>query len=76
VAEFKRFSLVKPTLQTRFHIDFNWWSQNDRNWRVIYLAFYVQNISSCMSILAERTLLIGWIQKLPKSSKLMVFSMC
>jgi len=30
----KRFSLVKPTLQTRFHIDFDWWSKNDRSWRV------------------------------------------
>ena len=39
MAEFKRFSLVKPTLQTRFHIDFNWWSQNDRNWRVDLFGF-------------------------------------
>jgi hypothetical protein len=30
----KRMSLVKPTLQTRFHIDFDWWQQNDRDWRV------------------------------------------
>jgi hypothetical protein len=27
-------SLVKPTLQTHYHIDFNWWSKNDRDWRV------------------------------------------
>ena len=30
----KRFSLVKPTLQTLFHIDFDWWKQNDNNWRI------------------------------------------
>jgi hypothetical protein len=30
----KRISLVRPTLQTTFHIDFNWWAQNDRDWRV------------------------------------------
>lgn len=30
----KRVSLVKPTLQTPFHIDFNWWAKNDRDWRV------------------------------------------
>lgn len=30
----KRFSLAKPTLQTRFHIDFNWWRQTDNDWRV------------------------------------------
>ena len=38
--ELKRFSLVKPTLQTPFHIDFDWWRQNDRNWR-IYLRGYL-----------------------------------
>lgn len=32
--EGKRFSLVKPTINTPFHIDFNWWMQNDNNWRV------------------------------------------
>jgi len=34
VPEVKRMSLVKPTLQTHYHIDFNWWSKNDRDWRV------------------------------------------
>jgi hypothetical protein len=36
----KRFSLVKPTVQTPFHIDFDWWRQNDRSWR-IYLRGYL-----------------------------------
>lgn len=27
-------SLVKPGLQTRFHIDFSWWQQNETDWRV------------------------------------------
>ena len=34
MSEVKRFSLVKPTLQTRFHIDFDWWSTHDQDWRV------------------------------------------
>jgi hypothetical protein len=34
VTEVKRYSLVKPTLETPFHIDFEWWQQNDREWRV------------------------------------------
>ncbi len=29
-----RSSLVKPTLQTHFHIDFDWWQQNERDWHV------------------------------------------
>jgi hypothetical protein len=32
--EAKRFSLVKPTLETPFHIDFDWWKQHDNNWRI------------------------------------------
>jgi hypothetical protein len=39
VTELKRFSLVKPSQQTHFHIDFNWWGQNDRNWRVDLFSF-------------------------------------
>jgi hypothetical protein len=33
-------SVVKPTLQTRYHIDFDWWRANDRDWRV-YLRSYL-----------------------------------
>jgi hypothetical protein len=33
-------SLVKPTLQTPFHIDFDWWQKNERDWRV-YLHSYL-----------------------------------
>lgn len=32
--ETPRPSLIKPTLDTLFHIDFSWWRQNDRDWRV------------------------------------------
>ena len=34
MSELRRFSLVRPTLETHFHIDFGWWQQNDRDWRV------------------------------------------
>jgi len=30
----KKISLVKPTLQTPFHIDFEWWRATDINWHV------------------------------------------
>ena len=30
----KRSSRVRPTIQTHFHIDFNWWQLQDRDWRV------------------------------------------
>ncbi len=40
MTELKRFSLVKPTVNTPFHIDFAWWKQHDNNWHV-YLHSYL-----------------------------------
>jgi hypothetical protein len=34
MADVKRFSLVKPTVDTPFHIDFAWWRKNERDWHV------------------------------------------
>ena len=34
MTEGKRFSLVKPTSETPFHIDFEWWKKNERDWHV------------------------------------------
>lgn len=33
----KPFSLIKPTLKTPFHIDFDWFKEHDGNWRVFLL---------------------------------------
>jgi hypothetical protein len=30
----KHAARARPTVQTRFHIDFNWWQTRDRDWRV------------------------------------------
>jgi hypothetical protein len=32
--ELQRFSIIKPTIETPFHIDFAWWKQSDNNWHV------------------------------------------
>jgi hypothetical protein len=34
----KRASRTRPTVQTHFHIDFKWWQDRDRNWRVFLLS--------------------------------------
>jgi hypothetical protein len=34
VIDITRKSLVKPTLATHYHVDFAWWQNNDRDWRV------------------------------------------
>ena len=35
----KKFSLVKPTVDTPFHIDFDWWQETDSNWRIFLFNF-------------------------------------
>jgi hypothetical protein len=30
----KRLSFKRPTIDTPFHIDFEWWQENDANWRI------------------------------------------
>jgi hypothetical protein len=37
--EVRKPSLVKPTLDTLFHIDFDWWQENDSNWRIFLRSF-------------------------------------
>ena len=32
--EGKRSSLIKPVVTTPFHIDFDWWQKNERDWHV------------------------------------------
>lgn len=39
MSEVKRFSLIKPTIKTPFHVDFAWWKQHDNNWRI-----YLQSV--------------------------------
>ncbi|MEI7988148.1 MAG: hypothetical protein WCI88_03845 [Chloroflexota bacterium] len=33
------YSIIKPTLKTPYHIDFEWWKQNERNWQIILLGY-------------------------------------
>jgi hypothetical protein len=60
VTELKRFSLVKPTLQTRFHIDFDWWGQNDRSWRVDLFSFLCPEHQEVFSNVRDNDV-IDWV---------------
>ena len=42
MTETRSFSLVKPTLDTPFHIDFSWWKTHDNDWRVYLQSFLCQ----------------------------------
>lgn len=39
MTEVKRFSLVKPTTETPFHIDFDWWKLQEKNWHVYLIGY-------------------------------------
>lgn len=58
--ETKRLSLVKPTLQTRFHIDFDWWQQNDRDWRIFLQGLLCPEHQEAIAPLAEG-LKVDWV---------------
>jgi len=34
MSDARKISLIKPTVQSPFHIDFDWWQSSDRNWRI------------------------------------------
>jgi len=58
--EVKKFSLVKPTQQTPFHIDFKWWQENDRNWRVELRSLLCLEHQAAFDELPENHI-IDWI---------------
>ncbi|MBN2386001.1 MAG: hypothetical protein JXB85_03210 [Anaerolineales bacterium] len=58
--EGKKFSLVKPTLDTPFHVDFEWWRQSDRNWHVALLDLLCPEHRQEFSEMSEGQM-IDWI---------------
>lgn len=60
MAESRKSSLVKPTLRTPFHIDFNWWRESDRNWRVELRSLLCPEHQEALAQLPEEAL-IDWI---------------
>jgi hypothetical protein len=59
VVEAKRYSLVKPTVNTPFHIDFEWWQQNDREWRVHLLSCLPQEYQQAFADAGDEE--VDWI---------------
>jgi hypothetical protein len=52
-----RFRLVKPTLQTPFHIDFEWWKQNDRSWQVYLKSYLSEEIQETLRVAGDEQLI-------------------
>ena len=59
MVEVKRYSLVKPTVNTPFHIDFDWWQQNDREWRVHLLSCLPQEYQQAFADAGDEE--VDWI---------------
>jgi hypothetical protein len=60
MSEPKKFSLVKPTVATPFHIDFAWWRENDRNWHVELRSLLCEEHQKAFADLPEGQL-IDWV---------------
>lgn len=63
----KRTSLIRPTVKTRYHIDFEWWRKNDRDWRV-YLYNYLCPKHQALFSNLENDLKIDWVD--PKTAEI------
>lgn len=60
MTETKRFSLVKPTLNTPFQIDFDWWKEHDNNWRVFLQGYLCLEHQEAFAASDARTS-IDWV---------------
>ncbi len=55
-----RTSLVKPTIDTPFKIDFDWWKNHDRDWRVYLRSFLCEEHQKVFENLSNDEL-IDWV---------------
>jgi hypothetical protein len=60
MSEGKRTSLIKPTVTTPFHIDFDWWQKNERDWHV-YLRSLLCAEHQAAFANAEEGQMIDWV---------------
>ena len=68
MVELKRPSLLKPSVQTPFHIDFHWWKQNERDWHVFLRSLLCPEHQDVFANMEEGQL-IDWIDPLTAEVK-------
>jgi len=62
MTDLKRPSLLKPTLQTPFHIDFAWWKQNERDWHVYLRSLLCPEHQESLASIEEGQM-IDWVDE-------------
>ena len=62
----RRPSLIKPTLQTPFHIDFDWWQKSERDWHVYLRSLLCPEHQEVFADVQEGEM-IDWID--PKTAE-------
>ena len=53
-------SLLKPTIKTPFHIDFDWWKKNERDWHVFLRSLLCPDHQEAFTEIEEGGI-IDWI---------------
>ena len=59
-------SLLKPTIKTPFHIDFDWWKKNERDWHVFLRSLLCPEHQEIFAEVEEDGM-IDWID--PKTAE-------
>ena len=55
-------SLLKPTARTPFHVDFEWWKQNERDWHVFLRSLLCAEHQEAF-VNVEEGQMIDWIDE-------------
>ena len=66
--EGKRSSLIKPTVSTSFHIDFEWWQKNERDWHVYLRSLLCAEHREAFATVDEGQM-IDWIDPITAEVK-------
>jgi len=53
-------SLLKPSIKTPFHIDFDWWKQNERDWHIFLRSLLCEEHQESFAGIEENEM-IDWI---------------
>lgn len=64
----RRLSIVKPTVSTPFHIDFEWWKKNERDWHVYLRTLLCANHQESFAEVEEEQT-IDWVDPLTAEVK-------